>query len=84
MRSTSAASAPADIIAACETGEPFRFNGNVPNGSDGGLLIDNLPADCCVEVPCVAGTGGIAPEPVGGAAPPPGRAHADECQRCRG
>jgi alpha-galactosidase len=55
----------ADIIAACETGEPFRFNGNVPNRSDGRLLIDNLPADCCVEVPCVAGTGGIAPAPVG-------------------
>ena len=23
----------------------------------GGLLIDNLPADCCVEVPCVASRG---------------------------
>ena len=34
---------------------PFAFNGNVPNTGDGdGLLIDNLPADCCVEVPCVA------------------------------
>ena len=29
---------------------PFTFNGNVPNRRrDGGLLIDNLPADCCVE-----------------------------------
>jgi alpha-galactosidase len=55
----------ADIIRACETGEPFRFNGNVPNRQDGGLLIDNLPADCCVEVPCVAGADGIVPEPVG-------------------
>jgi hypothetical protein len=43
-----------DIIRACETGEPFTFNGNVPNRHAGGLLIDNLPADCCVEVPCVA------------------------------
>jgi alpha-galactosidase len=43
----------ADIIRACETGEPFRFNGNVRNHG----LIDNLPADCCVEVPCVAGAG---------------------------
>jgi alpha-galactosidase len=51
----------ADIIRACETGEPFRFNGNVPNRG----LIDNLPEDCCVEVPCVAGAGGIEPKPVG-------------------
>ena len=50
----------AGIIHALETGEPFRFNGNVMN--DG--LIDNLPY-CCVEVPCVADAGGIAPEPVG-------------------
>jgi alpha-galactosidase len=54
----------AAIIHALETGEPFRFNGNVMN--DG--LIDNLPA-CCVEVPCVADAGGITPEPVG-ALPP--------------
>ena len=32
----------ADIINACETGEPFSFNGNVPNASAGGQLIDNL------------------------------------------
>jgi alpha-galactosidase len=32
----------ADIIRACETGEPFRFNGNMQN--DG--LIDNLPDGC--------------------------------------
>ena len=55
----------ADIIRACETGVPFRFNGNVPNRFGDGLLIDNLPADCCVEVPCVAGAGGIEPQPVG-------------------
>ena len=54
----------ADIIRACETGEPFRFNGNVTNRIDG-LLIDNLPAGCCVEVPCVADARGITPEPVG-------------------
>jgi alpha-galactosidase len=54
-----------DIINACETGAPFAFNGNVPNRHGDGLLIDNLPADCCVEVPCVAGAGGIGPEPVG-------------------
>jgi alpha-galactosidase len=55
----------ADIIRACETGEPFRFNGNVPNVWEDGLLIDNLPADCCVEVPCVASEAGIEPQPVG-------------------
>ena len=33
-----------DIIRACETGEPFTFNGNVPNRWEDGLLIDNLPA----------------------------------------
>ena len=55
----------ADIIRACETGEPFTFNGNVPNRRDGGLLIDNLPADCCVEVPCIASSAGIEPQPVG-------------------
>jgi len=55
----------ADIIHACETGEPFRFNGNVPNRWEDGLLIDNLPADCCVEVPCVASARGIEPQAVG-------------------
>jgi alpha-galactosidase len=55
----------ADIIRACETGEPFAFNGNVPNRAGDGLLIDNLPPDCCVEVPCVASAAGIEPQPVG-------------------
>ena len=39
---------------ACETGSPFTFNGNVPNTFEGRRLIDNLPADCCVEVPRAA------------------------------
>ncbi|WP_028065224.1 alpha-glucosidase/alpha-galactosidase [Solirubrobacter soli] len=51
----------AHIINACETGEPYAFNGNVPNRG----LIDNLPADCCVEVPCVASADGITPQRVG-------------------
>jgi alpha-galactosidase len=55
----------ADIIRACETGEPFTFNGNVPNTWQGSTLIDNLPADCCVEVPCIASSGGIEPQPAG-------------------
>ena len=53
----------ADIIRACETGEPFRFNGNVATNRR--VLIDNLPQGCCVEVPCVADARGITPEPVG-------------------
>jgi alpha-galactosidase len=56
----------AGIIRALETGEPFRFNGNVPNA---GPLIDNLPADCCVEVPCIADATGISSQRVG-ALPP--------------
>jgi alpha-galactosidase len=56
----------AGIIHALETGEPFIFNGNVANS---GSLIDNLPADCCVEVPCVADANGITPQQVG-ALPP--------------
>jgi alpha-galactosidase len=55
----------ADIINACETGVPFEFNGNVPNAAGAGQLIDNLPAECCVEVPCVAGERGIEPRAVG-------------------
>jgi alpha-galactosidase/6-phospho-beta-glucosidase family protein len=54
----------AHIIHALETGTPFTFNGNVMNEG----LIDNLPY-CCVEVPCVAGSSGIAPRAVG-ALPP--------------
>jgi len=55
----------ADVIRACETGRPFRFNGNVPNARGERPLIDNLPADCCVEVPCVASSAGIEPQAVG-------------------
>jgi alpha-galactosidase len=55
----------ADIIRACETGVPFTFNGNVPNRGTAGPLITNLPADCCVEVPCVASDRGLEPQPVG-------------------
>jgi alpha-galactosidase len=56
----------ARIVRACETGEPFAFNGNVPNRAPGGgRLIDNLPEDCCVEVPCVASANGIEPQSAG-------------------
>jgi alpha-galactosidase len=55
----------AGIVDACETGRPFAFYGNVPNLHAGRPLIDNLPVDCCVEVPCVASERGIEPQPVG-------------------
>ena len=60
----------AQIVLARETGRPFTFNGNVPNeGAGGGPLVENLPPDCCVEVPCTADGDGIHPQPVG-ALPP--------------
>ncbi|MBQ7257509.1 MAG: alpha-galactosidase [Abditibacteriota bacterium] len=34
---------------------PFKFNGNIPNKG----LIDNLPYDCCVEVPVWASKDGL-------------------------
>jgi len=49
------------IMNARETGEPFRFNGNVPN--DG--IITNLPDDCVVEVPCFVDKGGVHPCVIG-------------------
>jgi alpha-galactosidase len=53
------------IINAYAGGEPFRFNGNVPNRH----LITNLPPDACVEVPVFADRQGFNPVPVG-ALPP--------------
>ena len=49
------------ILEALETGQPFRFNGNVMN--DG--FITNLPRDCCVEVPVYADRLGLHPVQVG-------------------
>lgn len=46
-------------------GEPYTFNGNVPNTG----LITNLPPDVCVEVPVLANKRGINPIHVG-ALPP--------------
>lgn len=53
------------IIHSLETGLPRVINGNVPNTH----LIDNLPAGCCVEVPCLVDKNGIQPVRVG-ALPP--------------
>ena len=43
------------IIEAIETGEPFRFNGNVLNQG----MISNLPQDSCVEGPLYADAMGL-------------------------
>jgi len=49
------------IMEAIYTGKPFTFGGNVLNTG----LIENLPADACVEVLCVANGKGIHPTHVG-------------------
>jgi len=53
------------IIHSLETGTPRVIYGNVVNVG----LIDNLPAGCCVEVPCVVDKNGIQPTKIG-ALPP--------------
>lgn len=53
------------IIHAMETGQPRVIYGNVANHG----LIDNLPAGCCVEVPCLVDRNGVQPTKVG-ALPP--------------
>ncbi len=53
------------IINALQGGEPFQFNGNVPNTG----LVTNLPPDACVEVPVWASPKGLEPVHVG-ALPP--------------
>ena len=53
------------IINSVVTGEASVIYGNVRN--DG--LIDNLPAGCCVEVPCLVDRNGVQPTKIG-AIPP--------------
>ncbi|MCB9115951.1 MAG: alpha-galactosidase [Caldilineaceae bacterium] len=53
------------IMNALEGGEPFTFNGNVPNKH----LVDNLPQNACVEVPVWVSRKGLEPVAVG-ALPP--------------
>jgi alpha-galactosidase len=53
------------IVHSMETGQPRVVYGNVANHG----LIENLPADCCVEVPCLVDGNGIQPVRVG-AIPP--------------
>lgn len=51
----------ASIINAWMGGEPFKFNGNVPNTG----IITNLPEKACVEVPVYADRHGFNPVHVG-------------------
>ncbi|MDQ3656898.1 MAG: alpha-glucosidase/alpha-galactosidase [Chloroflexota bacterium] len=53
------------IVNAMESGEPTVIYGNVPNRG----LIDNLPADCCVEVACLVDRNGIQPTRFGSLPP---------------
>ena len=55
----------ATIINSMHSGEPSVIYGNVTNGD----LIQNLPADCVVEVPCDVSDKGIAPLSVGSMPP---------------
>jgi alpha-galactosidase len=55
----------ATIIRSIETGKPRVVYGNVPNHG----LIENLPAGCTVEVPCLVDGSGVQPTRVG-ALPP--------------
>lgn len=53
------------IIHSMETGQPRVVYGNVPNRG----LIANLPADSCVEVPCLVDRNGIQPTVIGSLPP---------------
>jgi len=53
------------IIHSMETDTPRVVYGNVPNRG----LIDNLPQDCIVEVPCVVDRNGVQPTRVGSLPP---------------
>ena len=49
------------IMEAIVTNQPYKIGGNVQNTG----LIDNLPSDACVEVPCLVDGAGIKPTHVG-------------------
>jgi alpha-galactosidase len=53
------------IIRSIETGKPAVIYGNVPNRE----LIDNLPRDAVVEVPCLVDKNGIQPTKIGSLPP---------------
>jgi alpha-galactosidase len=54
-----------EIIHSIETGVPRVVYGNVPNEG----LIDNLPRQCIVEVPCLVDRNGVQPTRIGNLPP---------------
>lgn len=50
------------IIESCISGKPYKIGANVINT---GHLISNLPANACVEVPCIVDGNGVIPCYVG-------------------
>jgi alpha-galactosidase len=54
-----------EIIHSIETGTPRMIYGNVPNEG----LIDNLPQDCILEVPCLVDKNGVQPTRIGSLPP---------------
>lgn len=52
----------ATIVNSLVTGGPSVIYGNLPNAS---ALIANLPADACVEVPCLVDARGVQPTAIG-------------------
>ena len=64
-RCSAASSTRRTIIRSIETGKPRVIYGNVPNHG----LIDDLPAGCTVEVPCLVDGNGVQPTHIG-ALPP--------------
>ena len=66
-----------EIIHSIETGTPREVYGNVRNGG----LIDGLPEDACVEVPCLVDKNGVQPTRIGHAAAADARAEPDVRER---
>jgi alpha-galactosidase len=50
-----------EVIYAMETGTPAKISGNVRNRG----LIEGLPGDACVEVPCLVDKSGVQPTRIG-------------------
>lgn len=49
------------LLEAMETNQPYKLGGNVMNTG----LIENLPREACVEVPCLVDASGVTPTYVG-------------------
>lgn len=53
------------IINAILSGDRTRINGNLPNQQASGLLVENLPHNCVVEVPIWVDQDGLHPQKMG-------------------